>query len=313
MLWSLLGDLPARDRPISARLIDAGEHDGYWLERLELDLNGCEPVPAYFARPLGVTGPLPTVLYHHCHGGRYAIGKDELISGHAGVLLDEPYARALTRQGQAVLCIDAWCFGERSHTHEHDTVKAMLWRGQVLWGMMIYDAVRSLDYLHSRADVDSARIGTAGISMGSLMAWWLAALDSRVKACAEMCCLVDYETLLANRALGQHNFYFYVPGLLKHFNTPDILALIAPRAHLACVGEDDPKVPLAGVQRIDTAMRQRYAELGAPQAWQVHREASGHVETPAMRERVLAFLAEHLQPASAGHAGSVLPLNTGNR
>jgi hypothetical protein len=49
-LYDLLGDLPPRQRPISAELVSAGEFDGYWLETLSLDLNGIEPVPAFFAR-----------------------------------------------------------------------------------------------------------------------------------------------------------------------------------------------------------------------------------------------------------------------
>ena len=32
--------------------------------------------------------------------------------------------------------------------------KAMLWQGQVLWGMMVYDSLRALDFLVQRPDVD---------------------------------------------------------------------------------------------------------------------------------------------------------------
>ncbi|MFQ6042265.1 MAG: hypothetical protein ACE5PV_15525 [Candidatus Poribacteria bacterium] len=67
-LYSLPGDLPKRDRAISAAKIDEREHDGYILEKLTLDLNGIEPVPAYFARPKKISGKAPTVLYNHAHG-----------------------------------------------------------------------------------------------------------------------------------------------------------------------------------------------------------------------------------------------------
>ncbi|MDQ8023630.1 MAG: dienelactone hydrolase family protein [Moraxellaceae bacterium] len=293
-LLALLGDLPSCDAPLTARVVEAGEHDGYWLEKLELDLNGIEPVPAFFVRPLAAEGRLPTVVYHHAHGGKHALGKNELLDSHAGVLLDEPYARTLTRAGYAALCIDAWCFGQRNHTSEHDTFKAMLLRGQVLWGMMVFDALRAVDYLHTRDDVDTARIGTMGFSMGSLASWWLAALEPRIKACAEMCCLVDYATLVDAGKLSEHNFYCYVPGLLKHFNTADIVSLIAPRAHLACVGEQDPKAPLEGVDRIDAQLRDAYAQAGAPEDWQLMRFDCAHVETPAMRAAVMEFLKRQL-------------------
>ena len=55
----LLGDLPARDRPVSARPISEEECDGYLLETLVLDLNGVEEVPAYFFLNLWMADPMP--------------------------------------------------------------------------------------------------------------------------------------------------------------------------------------------------------------------------------------------------------------
>ncbi len=50
-LWRLLGDLPWKHRPGPPKLIRKEEHDGYTLERLVLDLNGVEPVPALLLIP----------------------------------------------------------------------------------------------------------------------------------------------------------------------------------------------------------------------------------------------------------------------
>src|SRR5262245_54286897 len=64
-LYDLLGKLPARNRPVSAQLIATEDRGSYTLEKLVLDLNGIEPVPAYFAKPIGASGRLPTVLFNH--------------------------------------------------------------------------------------------------------------------------------------------------------------------------------------------------------------------------------------------------------
>ena len=168
-LYNLLGDLPSRARPLDVQLIAEEERDEYVLERLELDLNGSEPVPAYFVRPKDVQGLPPVILYNHAHGGDYILGKDELLIGHK-VLQQPPYANVLTRLGFAALCIDAWAFGERRGRSEGELFREMLWSGQVMWGMMVYDSLRALDYLENRPDVDPARIGTLGLSMGSTMA-----------------------------------------------------------------------------------------------------------------------------------------------
>ena len=54
-LYSLMGDLPPRDRRISAQTVSIEERPSYTVEKLVLDLNGVEPVPAYFVKPKGPT------------------------------------------------------------------------------------------------------------------------------------------------------------------------------------------------------------------------------------------------------------------
>lgn len=288
-LWGLLGDLPQRDRPISARVVGRSQRDGYELERLVLDLNGLESVPAYFVKPVGAAGRLPVVLYNHFHGGRYELGKEELIE-HREVRGSPPYAVELTSRGWAALCIDHWCFGERQGLGENDRFKLMLWQGRVLWGMMVYDSVRALDYLCGRDDVDGGRIATMGLSMGSTMAWWLAAVDERVKVCVDICCLTDFQALIDTQHLAGHSVYYYVPSLLKHFTTAQINALIAPRPHLALAGEYDKLTPPQGLDRIDAELRQVYAQAGAAEAWKLLRYEVLHMETAEMRAEALAWL-----------------------
>lgn len=293
-LWNLLGDLPQDRGPVKAKLIATEDRGAYVLEKLLLELNGREPVPAYFARPAKAgKKPFPTVLYNHSHGGGYDIGKEEFIAPRS-YLQTPPYAETLTRAGYAALCIDHWLFGERRGRTESELFKEMLWHGQVLWGMMVFDSVRALDYLGQRADVDSTRLATLGISMGSTMAWWLAALDTRVKVCIDLCCLTDFQAAIESRGLDCHGIYYYVPSLLKHFTTSDINALLAPRPHLGTAGNYDRLTPPAGLDRIDAAMKKAYKAAGAPKAWRLSRYETGHFESAAMRREVMDWLAAWL-------------------
>src|SRR6186713_440573 len=130
-LYGLLGELPPRDRDISAQLLGTEDHGTYILEKLVLDLNGFEPVPAYFAKPKGKAGRRPTVLFNHSHGGGYTIGKLEFINGRE-YMGKPPYAEFLTSLGFNALCFDAWIFGERSGRAELDMFKDMIWHGRVL-------------------------------------------------------------------------------------------------------------------------------------------------------------------------------------
>lgn len=292
-LYQLLGKLPDRNRPMTVKLISREETDEYILEKLLFDINGLELVPAYFTKPKHAKGKVPVVLFNHSHFGQYEVGKNEYVKGRKE-MQSPPYALALARAGYAGLCLDSWGFGERHGRTEIDIFKEMLWKGQVMWGMMVYDNLRALDYLETRNDVDSKRIATMGMSMGSTMAWWLSALDERIKVCVDLCCLTDYQTLLEEKGLDRHGIYYYVPDLLNHFTTSQINGLISPRPHFGLAGKLDPLTPLKGLEIIDKELRKVYQQDGAPDAWQLRIYDVGHQETPAMRKDIMEFLKKWL-------------------
>ena len=289
-LYNLLGDLPSRDRPISTKIVSRETADKYVIEKLELDLNDMESVPAYVVLPREFSAKrLPAVVFNHSHGGKYKLGKDELIEGNT--YLQEPtYAELLARRGCVTIAIDHWLFGGRSGRSESSLFKEMLWKGQVLWGMMVYDSIRAVDYLVSRTEVDPDRIATIGLSMGSTMAWWLAALDTRIKVTVDICCLTDFHSLIESKGLDGHGIYYYVPSLLKHFTTAEINALIAPRPHLSLAGNQDTLTPPQGLDIVDRELKKIYAAYGAPAAWKLHRADVGHQETATMRAEIERFL-----------------------
>src|SRR5438094_625003 len=188
-LWSLLGDLPTQHVPGPPKLVSSEKHEGYTLERLVLDLNGMEAVPALLLIPDKREERAPGLLYIHWHGGMYDLGKEMLLKG---VSVAPPYAPVCAEKGMVTLAIDSWCFGERKHekvgrTGEENAFKEMLWKGRVLYGMMMLDEFRAFDYLAQRREVDPERLGVLGMSMGSTKAWWLAALEPRVKVCMDVC------------------------------------------------------------------------------------------------------------------------------
>lgn len=292
-LYGLLGKLPPRDRPVSARPLSTEDRGTYTVETLVLDLNGEEPAKAYFARPKGAQGRRPTVLFNHSHGGGYAIGKQEFLDGRE--YLGKPsYAEFLTSLDYNALCVDMWIFGERAGRAELDMYKDMIWHGRVLWGMMVYDSLKAVDYLVARPDVDAARLATLGMSMGSSMAQWVGALDPRLKVVVDICCLTDWHTLVEVGGLKGHGIYYYVPDLLNHFTTSQLNALIAPRPHLALAGTRDPLTPVKGLDVVDAELRKVYAAAVKPRHWKLSRHHVAHQETPGMREEIREWLLTHL-------------------
>lgn len=295
-LWGLLGDLPWEHRPGPVKLLKTEKGEGYTLERLELDLNGVEPVPALLLIPERRAPRAPGLLYIHWHGGQYDLGKEMLLKGGD---VEPAYAPVSAEKGIVTLAIDSWCFGERKRVEngrqgEEDAFKLMLWRGQVLYGMMMFDEFRALDYLAARPEVDASRLGAFGMSMGATKAWWLAALDPRVRLCMDVCCLTDYEELIKARGLKGHGIYYYVPSLLKHFETAQINELIVPRAHLSVNGRKDELTPPSGVEKIRDYLLPLYRQYGREEDCRIELFDCAHEELPEMRKLILDWMDRYL-------------------
>jgi dienelactone hydrolase len=283
-LWRLLGPRPWRAQGVGGECLG---REGP-LERWRLHLNREQDVPALLLRPRD-RAPRGVVLYCHAHGHRFGMGKDELMQGRPA-LQAPPYGDVLAARGWAALAIDHWGFGERQVPSECALVKRLLWQGDTLWGWRLHDTLAALDWLRAQPGFEALPVVTLGLSMGSTMALWAAALDERIAGCIELCCAAEYDALLDSGGFDGHGEYFFVPGLLTQFTLAEVAALIAPRPHLSCAGTLDPLTPPAGLASLDTRLREAYGALGAAAQWQQHVEPVGHAETPAMRAQVLAWL-----------------------
>jgi hypothetical protein len=226
----------------------------------------------------------------------YDLGKEQLL---LGVDAQPAYAPVCAEKGLVTLAIDCWCFGERKHDEvgrrgEEDTFKVMLWRGQVLWGMMMFDEFRAFDYLAHRPEVDPDRLGVLGMSMGSTKAWWLAALETRVRATMDVCCLTDCEELIKVHNLSGHGVYYFAPSLLKHFQTAQVNELIVPRARLSVNGRLDELTPPAGVERISEYLAPLYQKYGKREDCHIEMFDCAHWELPEMRKLILEWMDRYL-------------------
>ena len=301
-LWRLLGDLPARPRQPQVKIVGRQVRDGCRVEAFEFDNGAGAVVPGMFVLPERATGRLPGILYCHWHGGEYDGGKREIFETKHTPAVP---ASELARQGFAVCAIDAYGFGERNGkgpgssekggAGELTASKFNLWFGRSLWGMMLRDDLMALDYLASRPEVDGARLGVTGISMGATRSWWLMALDERLKAGVAVACLTRYQDLIDEGLLKAHGIYYYVPGMLQHFDTEAVISLIAPRAALFLTGDRDGGSPVAGIRKIEKIAREVWRLHGRPEHFENRvYEGVGHEYLPDMWGRMLAWLERHL-------------------
>jgi dienelactone hydrolase len=288
-LKRLLGVPDRRREPPPVLSRDIEITGGTIVETLVLDLGGGRRGRAILTRPPLRIGLLPAVLYCHAHGARYAIGASELIDGRPSLL--GAWGPMLARRGFAALCLDMPTFGDRAGEREDALSKALAWHGRTLMGEMLADLLAGFDHLAARDDVDAGRIAAFGLSMGATHAYFLAAIEPRIARVAHLCCFADLDALIRSGAHDLHGHYMTIPGLLTHTSFGRIAGMVAPRPQLICTGDRDPLTPPDAVEIAFGECLAAYRAAGAETALQGLAEPeTGHVETPAMREAVLAFL-----------------------
>ena len=297
-----LGDLPPRPEKPLAELVSVEVRQGFRIERLRI-ANGIDgKMSAMMLIPDGLTKPAPTVLWLHSSSFNHT----QLLTGNSNGG-EEPLGVTFVKRGWVVFAPDASWYGDRvgggpsgvtetTTNQQTSQMKYNLWFGRTLWGMFVRDDQVALDYLCTRPEVDAKRIGATGISMGSTRSWWLAAVDDRIACVVGVACLTRYENLIKHGQLKQHGVYYFVNGLLKHFDTEAVVALIAPRPTLFLTGELDAGSPADGIKMIEAKAGGVFESVGASDQFRSVRYPDiGHTYTHEMRKEMLAWFDKWLK------------------
>lgn len=299
ILLDCLGEMPKRPDPAKVKVTSREEFDAYTLEKFEF-FNGVDmTVPGILVLPKNRKGPVPVVIGMHGHSG----SKNEYLPNPAN---ERSLGWMLVKAGYAVVAIDAYFNGERvgkgprgekdkgpNSSQEMNLFKLHLWQGRTLWGMMVRDEQCLIDYLETRKELDRDSIGATGMSMGCTRAWWVSALDDRVKVIVGVACFTRYTELLAHGS--SHGIYYFVPGILKHFDSEAILALTAPRPMLQLSGDQDHNAPPDGVEVLEKKLIEVYKLHGKPERFRsVLYKNTGHEYLPEMRNEMVAWFGKWL-------------------
>jgi dipeptidyl aminopeptidase/acylaminoacyl peptidase len=302
-LRSVLGAIPPLPENPEVNTLSVVDKGAYTVEKFTFENGAGVTVPGYYLVPNDGKATHPAIYYCHWHGGNYDLGKEEIFTTHH---TPEIPAETLVAQGYVVMAIDAYCFGERSgkgpggpdergSAEELSASKLELWKGRSLWTMMVRDDLIALKILRAKKEVDTNRIAVTGISMGATRSWWLMALDPGIKTGVAVGCMTRYQDLVAEEKLKYHGIYYYVPGMLQHFDAEAIISLIAPRPVLFMTGDEDPGSPVAGIHHITEFANGIYGLYNKPKAFSsIVYPHTGHVYTPDMWKRMLEWMKNEL-------------------
>lgn len=260
-LLDILGGFPDYHGPLRARITGRIEADGYTIEKVLF-----ESLPGFF-----VTAD----VYRPDQPGRYP--GVLLQSGHTQEGKPEPQRLAanLALKGFVVLAFDPIGQGEREQTYdpqlqwpaagwsvpEHIQAGAQsILIGEAVGRYFIGDAMRALDYLVSRPDVDATRIGAAGCSGGGALTTFLGALDPRIKAVVPACYPNSYRLLFAGP--DPDSEMSFPSFLARGLDVADFVELSAPTPWLIQATEGDYFTP-AGAKLVYEEARRWYSLYGA--------------------------------------------------
>ena len=279
-----LSPLPERT-PLQATVTGTLERGDYVVEKLHFQSLPGAHVAGNLYRPAKITGRLPAVLY---------------LCGHSKGKVNAPYQanpRWFAQHGYVALVLDPIQLGECQGLH-HGTYREGRWdwpsRGYTPAGTEVWNAMRALDYLQSRADVDADKLGVTGLSGGGAMSWFLGAADERVKVVVPVCQSGSIERMAVDRATDGHcDCAFWIN--YHRWCWPDIGALIAPRAFLIASGSEDVLWRPAGYRDVAHRIGHQYAALGAADRFGLVEDRSPHGYTPRLRQVIFTFFNTHLK------------------
>lgn len=286
--------------PLDPQWGEAERKDGYRIRSVRYRVEPEDWVPALLLVPDGVddSHPAPAVAVWHQHNGEWHLGKSE-PAGLAGNPMHHTGV-ALAREGYVVLCPDALCFEDRQSPHlrggDYERFEFLRYvvQGKCMAWKNILDMRRAVDLLVQLPFVQADRIGCYGHSMGSTFTWLVGPWEERLRCLVGNCCLPTYAAIHRTHIL--HCFPNFIPGWFQFGDTPDIAALIAPRALHLNFGEDDSGSPIPEVRQGIEIIRAAYRDAGAEDNFSHYIEpGAGHVLSDEMWRRTREWFARHLK------------------
>lgn len=278
--------------------------------------DAAQRVPGLLLASTNFSGRRPVVIALHGTGG----SKANMLA----------LCRKLAERGFIAVAIDGRYHGERKTgkgQNDYNDAIVRAWQGSgehPFYYDTVWDVMRLVDYLATRTDVDSSRIGLIGISKGGIETYLAAAADPRIAVAAPCIGVQSFDWALENNdwqgrvATIQPAFdaaakdagvakpdtefvkRFYdrvVPGIYSEFDGPEMVSLIAPRPLLVINSDSDNHTPLPGVNVCIEAAQKVYAADKAGDCFSVIiQKNTAHQVKPESERAAIDWFVKWLRP-----------------
>lgn len=291
-----IGGLPESDHPLSPVVTASIDERNLRIENVVFQSRPNTYVTASVYLPSSVSNPAAAVLFlcgHHegaKHEAEYQAVCRRIAAAGLIVMAQDPIG-----QGERFSYYDPAIGGTTvgSGTSEHDYAgRPALLFGTGLARYFVHDAIRGLDYLASRPEVDAERIGVTGSSGGGTQTSLLLLADDRVAAAAPGTFIMNRRSFMySGQAQDAEQIW---PGFTAGgFDHEDILLMAAPKPVLVLAVSWD-FFPIEGTRRTVARCKRIWRLYGAEEQLDLAVDASEHRFTPVLASAAASFFAAHL-------------------
>ena len=318
---------------LCAEVFEREDRGDFVSERVAFNTTAWIRVNGRLLLPKAADSPVPGLVVFHAWGGPMIFGKERVVNpgGDLPVLVEhrETYysgrylAEEFARRGFAVIVIDAHHFGERAprglngiperfdpfdlsgeefaeverlvREQLYLGVRQLNWAGTTWMGVNLWDDSRCVDYLISRPEVDSKRIGCTGLSGGGWRTDMLAALDPRIKASVSGCWMTTGDYQQVYNVGGAIGTFCMLPGVWDRLDVPDLTIMAAPNASMVISTSEDPLFPPEGQQEAARQIRSGYEWAGCPEKFCHNNPAKPHCYDAELQQDAIEWFDRHLR------------------
>jgi dienelactone hydrolase len=288
--------------PVSYEVLETVEHATHTSRRIRYATGDGDGVPALLLTPHAAGVASPAVLALHPTSPN---GKDDIATRDGRE--NRRYGLELAERGYVVLAPDTITAGDRIepgekpfHTARRDAAHPEL----SAVGKMVSDHRQGVELLCSLPEVDPARIGVIGHSLGGYNAFFLAGADLRIAATVSSCGFATFAGDSQTHRWGRRDWFSHLPALspmieADHvpFEMHEIAALVAPRPFFNWMAAGDHIFPhwrpaVAAMEQV----AQLYQGLGHEGDFMSLLGTGDHDFPAPVRAAAYAFFDQHLAP-----------------
>lgn len=285
-MQTVMGPLPERRVPLEMEVLETVELEKALRKKVTYVSEPGDRVSAYLLFPKGLGGRAPGILCPHPTNRK--LGKGVVVG--LGDRANRSYALELAERGYVTLAPDYPNSGDRSFpSYERGYASATM--------KAIWDHMRGVDLLQSLPEVDPAKIGTIGHSLGGHCSIFAGVFDPRIGAVVSCCGFTAFARYYGGNLAGwSHDGY--MPRIasvyernprIMPFDFHELVAALAPRAFLAVAPEKDSNFDVTGVREVMEAAKAVYELHGAPEKLRALYPDAGHDFPDAARAEAYAW------------------------